>query len=328
MDPKISIASLGGTISMTPSQKAQGITPKLSAEDLINVLPDIKGLAQIEAKSLFSLPSGYLSFEMLIEALQWAKEQVKQGASGVIFTQGTDTLEESAFLCDLFWDLPEPLIITGAMRAPEEIGADGLRNLRSAILCALSPHSAHRGVMVVMNDTIHLARWARKSHSLMVDSFCSDGKSYGVIAEGKVVYFYPPPPKMVLPFPYDLNKKVFLWEQVLDGDVGILEWVERDCDGLVISGFGAGHISLRASDLLDKVIQKIPVIVCTRTTDGPTAYHTYGYKGAEIDLIARGVCMGGYLSARKARILLWAILGNGLGKDSFKQYLQTLTIGS
>lgn len=318
---KISIGSLGGTISMTSKNKGEGVVPKLCAKDFIAALPDIE--AELYAESLFALPSGHLKFEMLLSTLDWANTQIKNGANGVILTQGTDTLEESAFLCDLFWSHREPLILMGAMRDANAIGADGIRNLYSSILCALSPNSTERGVMVVMNDTIHTARWVRKSHSFSVNTFCSDGKTCGFISEGKVEYFYPKLKRFILPVP-SVMKKVFLWEQTLDGDASVLEWVKQTQDGLVIKGFGAGHISLETSALLDSVIEKMPVVVCTRTTDGSTAYQTYGYKGAEIDLRERGVLMGGYLSGRKARILLWAILGNGLNMEIYQDFLDTL----
>ncbi|PAF54417.1 hypothetical protein BKH42_00430 [Helicobacter sp. 13S00482-2] len=324
MKPKISIGSLGGTISMTSEKKNQGVVPKLCAKDLIDLLPGIKDIASIDAQSLFSLPSGHLKFEMLLEALRWAKIQVDSGANGVILTQGTDTLEESAFFCDLFWDRPEPLILMGAMRTPEAIGADGVRNLYSSILCALSPNSKNRGVMVVMNDMIHAPRWVRKSHSFALETFCSDGKDYGFIAEDRVGYFCLPLKRMTLPIPSSVSKKVFLWEQTLDGDVGVLDWVKSSMDALVISGFGAGHISLQTRERLNEMIECMPVVIATRTTEGSTAYKTYGYMGSEIDCIKQGALMSGCLSAKKARILLWAIVNNGLDMQCFQDYLDTM----
>lgn len=324
MKPKISIGSLGGTISMQTEVVGEGIIPKLNAQDFIKALPGIEDIAQIQAEGLFSIPSGHMRFEELLSALKWAKIQVAAGSNGVILTQGTDTLEESAFFCDLFWNEKAPLILMGAMRNPDSIGAEGARNVYNSILCACSKNSENRGVLVVMNDTIHSARWVRKSHSLRVDTFYSEGKTQGFIAEGRVEYFSPPflEKRKIFSLPQITSKKVFLWEQSLSDDPDVLDWAGKNYDGIVISGYGAGHTSQKIADVISKL--KIPIIVCTRTTDGPTAYRTYGYLGSEIDLQKRGVIMGNWLPARKARLVLWVILNNSLLTKEFEEYIKTL----
>lgn len=321
--PKISIGSLGGTICMKSS--AEGIVPTLGVEDFLVAIPALSDIATLRAKDLFHLPSEHLKFEMLLEAIAWAREEVENGADGVVFTQGTDTLEESAFLCDLLWDKTEPLVLCGAMRSAGELGSDGLRNLYSATLCASSSQSHHRGALVVMNDRIHLAKWVRKSHSFSLDAFTSDGKDCGEIVENKVRYFHPyPKNRLYFPIPKTVAKKVFLFEHTLSDDDRVLEWVNENQSGLVICGYGAGHLSLEAAHQLDAL--SIPVVVCTRTTSGSAAYHTYGTIGGEIDIQKRGGIMGGYLSGRKARILLWVILNNDLDMKLFNAYLEKMTL--
>lgn len=320
---KIAIGSLGGTICMTEKISGNGVVPSLGAKDFVDALPRELKKVELYTESLFALPSGHLKFEMLLEAIAWARKEVENGADGVIFTQGTDTLEESAFLCDLLWDKTEPLVLCGAMRSAGELGSDGLKNLYSAILCASSSQSHHRGVLVVMNDKIHLAKWVRKSNSFSLDTFTSDGKDCGEVIENEVRYFHPHPKnRLYFPIPKSMTKKVFLFEQTLGDDARVLEWVSQNQSGLVISGYGAGHLSLEVAEVLDNL--NIPVVVCTRTTSGSTAYRTYGYTGAEIDIQKRGAIMGGYLSARKARILLWVILNNDLDIKYFNDYLEKM----
>lgn len=321
---KIAIGSLGGTICMTEKVSGNGVVPSLGAKDFVDALPRELKKVELHSESLFALPSGHLKFEMLLKAIIWAKKQVENGANGVIFTQGTDTLEESAFLCDLLWDKAEPLVLCGAMRSAGELGSDGLKNLYSAILCASSSQSSNRGVLVVMNDKIHLAKWVRKSNSFSLDTFTSDGKDCGEVIENEVRYFHPhSKDRPYFPIPKSTEKKVFLFEQTLSDDESVLQWVNENQSGLVISGYGAGHLSLEVAHWIDRL--NIPVVICTRTTSGSTAYRTYGYTGAEIDIQKRGAIMGGYLSARKARILLWVILNNDLDMKYFSDYLEKMT---
>ncbi|TGP13092.1 asparaginase, partial [Mesorhizobium sp. M1D.F.Ca.ET.234.01.1.1] len=84
---------------------------------------------------------------------------------GYVITHGTDTLEETAYLLDLTVDISKPIVITGAMRSSNEIGADGLYNFLSAIRVAISDESLNMGVMVVFNDEIHTARNVTKTHT-------------------------------------------------------------------------------------------------------------------------------------------------------------------
>lgn len=109
--PKISIGALGGTICMSACGNEGGVKPSFSAADLIAAVPALKDMAEIKAQTILALPSGSLKIDDLVSVYKWAKEQIKNGARGVVITQGTDTLEESAFFLNLIWDEAAPLVI-------------------------------------------------------------------------------------------------------------------------------------------------------------------------------------------------------------------------
>lgn len=323
--PKLSIASLGGTICMVKTDSSSGIIPKLNAHDLIAAIPNLSGIVDIECHRLFTIPSPHLTFQHILEALSWAEQQITQGSQGIILTQGTDTLEESAFLLDLLWKHEEPLILVGAMRSPEDIGADGLANLHAGIITAISHHSRGRGVMVVMNDMIHEARWVQKSHTTATNAFISSVGAVGCIHEGNCIYFRPPPKRLVFKMPQSISHNILLWQNSLSEDFSPLYRLIQEgfYHGIVFAGFGAGHLNQELSDLLKTLT--IPVVVCSRTNHGNTAFHTYGWAGAEIDIQKNGAIMGGMLTPLKARLLLWVIINNQLSIDHYHSYLQTLS---
>lgn len=324
--PRVVVGSLGGTVSMTSESSQQGVLPTLTAQDLVDNIPEIAKVADIHAENILKTPSAHLSFEELLVCLKWAKQQIADGAEGVVLTQGTDTLEETAFLFDLYWDLPQPLVLTGAMRPPQKAGADGPSNLLAAVIVASATNSRQRGVLVVMNDWVHEARWVIKAHTADVAAFQSQVAACGNVFEKKTQFFRSAPTRITLPLPQDISTKVLLWESTLAEYPDVLRWAyEQGYKGIVIAGFGAGHVSQLTAEVIAELANKLPIIVCSRTGQGSTAYATYGFIGSEIDLQKKGVLMGGWLCPRKARLLLWAILASHSPIEMFNKYLATLT---
>lgn len=114
--------TLGGTIAMTGH--AGGVVARLGGADLLAGL----GRAErdrVQVRDLRAVPSADLSFGDILDVTDAARAAVADGATGVVVVQGTDTLEETAFLAGLVWDRPEPLVLTGAMRNPTLAGPDG-----------------------------------------------------------------------------------------------------------------------------------------------------------------------------------------------------------
>ncbi|MCZ2203401.1 asparaginase [Bartonella sp. A05] len=326
---KITIGTLGGTIAMALDDFGQ-TQPTLTSDVLIKNVPGLQNIADIHTQTLQQLPSGSLTFKVLFETIEWATQQIKSGADGIVITQGTDTLEETAFFLSLYWNHAEPLIVTGAMRIPCEAGADGPANLLAATRVASDQQSRNRGVLVVINDTIHSPYWVQKSHTVKVETFQSGlVGSLGTILEGKPIYFndrnfFP----TAFALPQKDNHKVALLHSSLSSDTHLLRFCLESgyYAGLVIAGFGAGHCSFQEADIVRQYARKIPIVIASRSYNGSTVRTTYGYKGAEIDLITSGALMSGYLSAVKARLLLWAFLAQGLSQKQINTHWNNWTI--
>ncbi|HEV7908163.1 MAG TPA: asparaginase domain-containing protein [Pseudonocardiaceae bacterium] len=89
----------------------------------------------------------------------------------------------------MYWDLPEPLVVTEAMRSPQQPGVDGPANLLAAVLTAAAPESRELGVLVALNDEVHAAARVRKSDSTALGAFSSS--PFGPLArihEGRVCF--------------------------------------------------------------------------------------------------------------------------------------------
>lgn len=326
--PIISIGALGGTISMTGTPGSQGVSSNLGAEELARSVPGLAQAATLQLHTLARIASGSIRFQHLFDTLAWAGQQIDQGAQGVVVTQGTDTLEETAFLLDLFWNRRQPLVLMGAMRNPQMPGADGSANLLAAVQVAADDNSCDRGVLVVMNDDIHEARRVRKMHTTHVDAFVSPVFGpVGVVVEGRPQYLRDTQQRPRLPVPPAYKHKVLLLEHSLNDDPDIVSYaVSAGYAGIVVAGFGSGHASESLRDALVTAVAQVPVIMCSRTGAGSTTTAVYGYKGAEIDLQQHGILMGGWLCPRKARLLLAAALWNGLGRDALASLLAAWSV--
>ncbi|WP_054952704.1 asparaginase [Flaviflexus massiliensis] len=318
MKPLVSVGALGGTIAMTTTETG-AVTPALDAEDLLAPVPGLDALAEVTSRSLANLPSPSILPSHILAALDYAKEMVDGGAAGVVLTHGTDTLEETAYFLDLLWDREEPIVLTGAMRGANLPGADGPANLLAAIATAIDPAVRGMGTLVVLDDTIHLARLVSKTHSTAVSAFQSPGWGpIGRIVEGRVRLMYKPAttfPALPVPGPHEIQIPVI---QSPLGDEG--RWAYglalTNPHALVIEASGVGHLSMRTADACEQLVTDgLLVAMVTRTGSGSTTEHSYAYPGSEEDLIARGIIPGGFLTGRKLRILLHILTSAGMDRE-------------
>jgi L-asparaginase len=315
-DGFVAYFALGGTISMTGSRGAD-VVARLSGDDLLAGLDPLPGPVRVH--SPYAVPSASLTFADVLDVVEQAGKAVADGATGIVLTQGTDTLEETAFLIDSVWPHEAPFVVTGAMRNPSQPGADGPANLRAALQVAADPASAQRGSLVVFADEIHTARYVRKSHSTSTATFVSgDLGPIGHVVEGRARYLASVPPREVVSGwtrESVERTRIALYTATLDDDAAELAGIADSSQGLVIAGFGVGHVPERILPALMPLIQRLPVVLTSRAGVGPVLADTYGAPGAERDLRARGVIGGGFIHPYKARVLLRLLVAAGADRD-------------
>ena len=325
--PPVAVLSLGGTIAMTGSDGALA-APTLSASDLVAAIPALTEVASIKATSFRQLPGAHLTFEDIAALADRIEEELRQGARGVVVTQGTDTLEETAFLLDLLLAVDAPVVMTGAMRNPTLAGSDGPANLLAAVQVAAADFAAGLGVLVVMNDQIHAARFVAKRHSTIPSALVSVPGPLGWVSEGT--------PQIVARLrrlgtvarrPVR-RARVALYKTCFDDDPETLAAVvASEPDGLVIEALGGGHIHESLLEPLEMASARMPVVFCSRAGSGETLVKTYGFPGSETDLLSRGLTPSGWLDGPKARVLLIALLRQGLGATAVHERFAELVSG-
>ena len=313
MKSSVAVFGLGGTIAMTRTPGG-GVSPALSAPSLLAAVP---GLGDVEAKirpvDFRQKPGASLTFGDLFDLATAINAALDGGCAGVVVTQGTDTIEEVAYFLDLLLSTDAPVVVTGAMRNPTMAGADGPANILAAVTVAASPGARGLGCLVVLNDQIHAARWVQKTHTGSTAAFVSPGRGpLGEVVEGQVripvgirhrsPVLHPDPTREV---------RVAVVTVVLGDDGGLIEIAGKQVDGLVVAAFGVGHVPACVVPVLERLAERIPVVLASRIGAGPVHDSTYGFPGSERDLLARGLINAGYLDPLKARILLHLLVASG-----------------
>jgi L-asparaginase len=299
---------LGGTISMTAG--AHGAEPRLEGDDLVAAVPQLRALeVALTVRPLRLVPSGDLSFADVTGLVERA---AVEECDGIVVVQGTDTIEETAYLIDLLWSAETPIVLTGAMRNASLPGADGPANLVAAVTVAASARFRGLGALVVANDEIHAARAVRKMHTTSTAAFASPVLGpLGYLLEGEPVPAGTLPRRHVHPVPPSASARVPLVTIGFDDGGEAIEGLGERCDGVVLLALGGGHVPAALVPALTALAERVPVVLASRTPTGPVLGGTYAYAGSESDLLARGLIRAGYLDPFKARVLLRLLLSNG-----------------
>lgn len=309
--------ALGGTISMTADTEG-GVVARLTGDDLVDGLGALP--VEVRTHNSIAVPSASLTFADVLDVVDAASRAVvDEGAVGIVVTQGTDSLEETAFLVDSVWQHDAPFVVTGAMRNPTLAGADGPANLLAGLQVATAPAARGRGALVVFLDEIHAARHVRKSHSTSPATFVSpDLGPIGHVVEGRPRFLAQLPPRApVIGWTRErlAETKIALYTTTLDDDGLLLAGPDHSHHGLVVAGFGVGHVPADLVDALAEIVEVMPVVLTSRTGAGSILADTYAAPGGERDLLSRGLISGGFVHPYKARVLLRLLVAADASRD-------------
>ncbi|MGI6852099.1 asparaginase [Mesorhizobium sp. 1B3] len=316
--PHVLLVSTGGTITMTEGAGA-GIVPTLTGEDLVRAVPDLARIADFDVVSYSTKPGASLTLDDLVAIAELIDSRVGEGFAGAIVVQGTDTIEETAFVLDTLIVSERPVVVTGAMRGARAPGADGPANLLAAGIVAGAAQFAGLGTLVVLNDEVHAARFVRKAHTSLPSAFTSPGFApIGRVIEGQAQCLARLRRLPALARPaFTADGPVALLQPFLGDDGRILEALPGlGYRGAVIEAMGAGHLPETFCEKINRLASVMPVVLATRVAAGPTFERTYAFAGSETDLIARGVIPAGDLAGNKAALLLRLLIACGAeGED-------------
>lgn len=309
--PRVAVIFTGGTISMRST--GAGNVPTLRGADLLDSVPGLDRIAEIEPIDWGLVPASHLSFAQVLEVGRILAEQLaRPEIDGAVVVQGTDVIEETAFAWDLLFLPAKPAIVVGAMRSASQDGYDGPENLRNAVAAAADSRLGGHGVVVAMAGELHGADDVRKTHTHAYATFQSPNSGrLGLVADGAVTLLRSRTPMRLPRTPEAAALPIPLVVAALDDADALDAALARSPAGMVVAATGGGNTPPRYLEAAVELIgQGVPVALTTRCPSGRVR-PGYGFPGGSTQWWEAGALFTGTLDALKARVLL----ALGIGAD-------------
>ena len=319
---KVVVLTTGGTIAMKYDAATDGLVPAVSGADLVEAVPALGGVAEVEVVEFSNVPSGHITPQMMFELAKRIDAQAARAdVAGIVVTHGTDTLEETAYLLDLTVRTDKPVCVTGAMRGASQTSPDGPGNILAAVMTAASEEAIGQGVLVVLNDEIHAALEVTKTHATSPRTFASP--FWGPIGHVYFdrVYIKRHSLKLQKLQPAALVDDVHLIKTAAGMDGFFFDClIEKQAKGIVVEALGCGNVPPAVKDGIERARKAgIPVVLATRVHAGRVV-PAYSYLGSAQSMKESKLILAGELNGQKARIKLMLALGLTSDIDKLAAY--------
>ncbi|MEM0020625.1 MAG: Glu-tRNA(Gln) amidotransferase subunit GatD [Fervidicoccaceae archaeon] len=322
---RVHIIATGGTIASKIDYITGGVTPVLSTEELLEMIPELGEIAEISSEILMSI------FSENMEPKHWeiisrhVHEILKNDPEkGVVITHGTDTLGyTAAALSFALGKIPSPVAILGSQRSSDRPSSDSAFNLiagsiyTSADICEVA--AVMHGESGDTYALAHRGTRVRKMHTSRRDAFQS-------ISSLPIAKIYPYSGKIVQ-LRNDArkcgNKREYPQEEVklhFSDRVALLKFypgmrseildflVERGIKGLVIEGTGLGHVNEGLIEGIKNAVEKgVTVVMTSQCIFGSVNLNVYSTGRL---LLKAGVIGLGNMIPETALVKLSWALGN------------------
>src|SRR5215831_16132901 len=282
--PRVALIITGGTIDSVGKDRLDlawyiEAGKRLGDGELLQQLPELKSIAQVEEIPFRRLPSHALvdkDWLDLVRTIHSIADRDK--ADGVVITHGTNTIEETAYFL----------------------------NLVNAVKVAADPSSRGRGCLLVMNDTIFNGRDVTKNATYRVEAFQS--RDLGPLGyadgDGKIIYYHTPVKNHTVNTEFDVRAmqslpRVDIVVSYVGADGKMIEAAAAaGAKGIVSAGTGAGRPTPAEDETFDRMYKETGMIMClcSRVAAGRVVRSP--------GLTKRGFVAGDNLQPWKARLLL------------------------
>ena len=317
------VLATGGTIAGCGKKGSQTnyIPGELSIESIASRIDGIEELALLREEQITNVNSDDITHSNWLEIAERINTLSRDvTVDGFVITNGTDTMEETAYFLHLTCHTDKPIVVTGAMRPSTATSADGPMNLYQAVAVASSERAKGKGVMCVFSDSIYGARDFQKLSTTSVTAF--GGRDFGMmgyIIDNDIRFYNISTRPGTISSPFFVDKETILPKVEIvffyvDADPIILKEVAKRSDGLVLVGAGNGNYSEAFNQVVGEIT--IPVVRTSRIGNGIIVHDD------KFDIYPN-VIIGDNLAPTKARILLQLALTHTKDIETIQDYFST-----
>lgn len=234
----ILLIGTGGTIASQVTE--DGLAPELTSRQLLEHIPAISGICQVESLQLLNLDSTDIAPRHWLRMVRCLKDHYDE-YDGFVITHGTDTMAyTAAALSYLVQGSPKPIVLTGAQKPIGFDTTDSKVNLTDAFRAASSDMP---GVSLVFNGKVILGTRAQKTRSRSFSAFSSiNYPLLGVLRDGVLLPYIRQSCAEHPVFYEQLNTRVALLKLIPGTDRALLNFMLEHNDALIIESFGVGGL--------------------------------------------------------------------------------------
>lgn len=320
---KILMITTGGTIACIPSDN--GLVPKISGCDIIDIVPELKDICNIDTAEIMNIDSSNLSpnnWIMMLDTL----EKNYNNYDGFVITHGTDTMAYSAsMLSCAISNLNKPVVFTGSQLPIKAAGTDAYRNIYDAFLAACSDNC---GVFLAFNGLIHNGDCTKKVYSEDFTGFLSINNETAGVSDNKKIIWNTVNKKKKgrVSFNKNISEKVFILKMIPSLKPDIIDvLINMGYRGIMIESYGAGGVPAEECEnnfipAVKKAIENGVAIVCATQCL---------YNGVHLDKYPAGIMAEKYgavscknMTVEKTLAKLMLGLGNNMNIKELKEYIE------
>lgn len=238
----ILLIATGGTIAAT--QTEAGLAPGVSSSQLLQSIPDVKELCNVETMQLLNIDSTNIQPEQWL-LIARAVEDNYDRFDGFVITHGTDTMAYTCAALSYLIQRPDkPIVLTGSQKPIGMAVSDARKNLMDSFrFCC---RDDVRGVYLVFDGKAIVGTRARKVKSKSYSAFESINFPVAAfIDDRRIVHYIPPEQTLTAQGPeffHSIYTGIFLLKLIPGMEPDVLDYAAGRYDVIIIESYGVGGL--------------------------------------------------------------------------------------